>query len=135
MNGLAEDLHALVSAFRRDVADAVRKAVLAAATSGLQAKTPAGKKPNRTAPRSASRLARRGVDAIDAVKARVLAAITSQPGVSSEELRRRLGLDRRELALPLRQLVAELAVKATGVKRATRYFPAKRMTSRKRSKK
>jgi hypothetical protein len=134
MDGLSNRLQALVSAFIKDVASAVRASTIEALEQALQPSSEARAKPISTTPAKSTpargRLHRRNKDAIAAMKGRLLAAIASKPGMRSEELRARLRIDRRELVLPLRNLVAERRVKTTGAKRATKYFPARAMTSR-----
>jgi hypothetical protein len=45
-----------------------------------------------------------------------------RPGQKAEQLRARPKLERRELVLPLRKLVAEYKVTTKGAKRATAYY-------------
>jgi len=55
---------------------------------------------------------------------KVVAEIKKHPdGIAVEKLGPLLGVATRELALPIRKLLAEKKVKSKGQKRATRYFP------------
>jgi hypothetical protein len=136
MEPLGKELIALLSQFKAEVATAVQRAALAAIADAYgedPPRIPKTRTPRRRA--TPTRLARRGVSDMDAVKGRLLAAIGSEPGQRFEQLRTRLKLERRELVLPLRKLVAERKVKTKGVKRATAYYPTGRMTSRTRASK
>lgn len=67
---------------------------------------------------------RRTPAALAATKEALVSAIEKEPGRRFEEIRIGLGRPRSELERPLRQLVADGAVRSKGVKRATRYYPA-----------
>lgn len=49
--------------------------------------------------------------------------IEKAPGSRIEQIGAHLGLPTKDLALPVRKLLAAKRIKSTGVKRATRYFP------------
>lgn len=67
---------------------------------------------------------KRDADAIEQAKARVLQFVRLQPGLRIEQINRELGTSTRELALPLRKLIAEGRLRTEGAKRSTQYFPA-----------
>ncbi len=130
MESLAQELAALIASFKEDVATAVQRAALEAIAQAYGEGTARNSSAQHVRSAKMTRLARRGASDIAAVKGRLLAAIGSKPGQLFEQLRARLRLERRELVLPLRRLVDEGKVKTTGVKRATAYYPATRMTTR-----
>ena len=45
------------------------------------------------------------------------------PGLRIEQINKELGTQTRDLALPLRKLISEGAVRTEGEKRSTQYFP------------
>lgn len=67
---------------------------------------------------------KRPVGELIRLRARLRAFIAENPGLRAEEIYAALGLTRREIALPLRKLVADGEVRAEGEKRATRYHPS-----------
>lgn len=53
----------------------------------------------------------------------VLAFLTRNPGLNAERIAKELKLSTRELALPIKRLVAAQALAMEGKTRATKYFP------------
>ncbi|MDB4958031.1 MAG: hypothetical protein JWO36_5600 [Myxococcales bacterium] len=66
--------------------------------------------------------AKRGAEQMEAMKAKILRAIKDHPGKRSEELNAALGTTTKELALPLRQLVADKLVTTKGQRRGMTYY-------------
>jgi predicted transcriptional regulator len=62
------------------------------------------------------------VDASCASLRAVHAAIKAKPGSSVEQLGKSLGMQTKQLALPIRKLLAAKQVKTKGQRRGTRYF-------------
>lgn len=75
------------------------------------------------APARASR-ARRGQREIEALRGKLLAAITDQPGRRAEDISAALGTKTADIAQTLRRLVADHLVRTEGARRGTRYFSA-----------
>jgi hypothetical protein len=67
--------------------------------------------------------AKRTAAEMEKLQDRALTFIVDSPGKRVEELNAALGTIAKELALPLRKLVAKKFVKVEGEKRGTRYFP------------
>jgi hypothetical protein len=67
--------------------------------------------------------AKRPQSEIEKTKARVQDFIRSHPGLRIEQINKELGTQTRDLALPLRKLIADGAVRTEGEKRSTQYFP------------
>lgn len=67
----------------------------------------------------------------------MLGFIKSHPGLRIEEINRELGTNTKDLALPMKKLIAAKQIKALGQRRATKYFAGapKAPTSGKKSKK
>jgi hypothetical protein len=51
--------------------------------------------------------------------------IKGNPGHGVEDMAKALGLDTKDLALPIQKLLANKTISRRGVKRATKYFPKK----------
>jgi hypothetical protein len=56
---------------------------------------------------------------------RVRHHVETNPGQTVEQIGKALGMPTKALALPLKKLLAGGEVRKTGIKRRTRYFPAK----------
>jgi len=76
----------------------------------------------RPAPRA--RGEKRPSDQIAQLQSRVRDFIRVHPGLRIEEINDVLGTKTRDLALPLRKLIADGVVRIEGEKRSTRYYPA-----------
>ena len=62
---------------------------------------------------------------LDALTTKLAAYIAKNPGLRVEQINRDLGTTTKDLALPIKKLIADKAIKSKGAKRATAYFPAK----------
>jgi len=67
--------------------------------------------------------AKRPHEEIEGTKSRVHEFIQKNPGLRIEQINRELGTATRDLALPLRKLIADGEVRTEGEKRSTQYFP------------
>lgn len=76
---------------------------------------------------------RRGNDEIEALRGKLLSAISNQPGLRAEDINAALGTRTAQIAQPLRRLVAEKLVRTEGARRGTRYFVAEPPPSRRQS--
>jgi hypothetical protein len=63
---------------------------------------------------------------------RVHEFIASNPGLRIEQINKELGTSTRDLALPLRKLIADGEIHSTGAKRATTYFPGEGSKARRK---
>jgi predicted HTH transcriptional regulator len=68
--------------------------------------------------------ARRGQREIEALRGKLVAAITEQPGRRTEDLNAALGTTTSQIAQLLRRLVADRVVRTEGARRGTRYYSA-----------
>jgi hypothetical protein len=67
---------------------------------------------------------RRTPEDLDALARRLAIVIRANPGLRVAELGERLGTPPRRLTVPIRKLIAEGAIQARGIRRATTYFAA-----------
>jgi hypothetical protein len=65
---------------------------------------------------------RRGQREIEALRGKLLAVISDNPGCRAEEINGALGTRTPQIAQPLRRLVAERLVRTEGARRGTKYF-------------
>ena len=87
------------------------------ATASKSASTPKAKRPKKGAKRSP--------DALGAITTRLLGYVANHPGLRIEQIGKALGVSTKDLALPVRKLVATKKITTRGQKRATSYYPAK----------
>lgn len=66
---------------------------------------------------------RRSLEELEALTLKTLAAIKKAPGLRAEELAAALGVSTKELVRPVAKLFAQKAVRTTGQRRGTKYFP------------
>ncbi len=81
-------------------------------------------RPDATAPRP--RNAKRRQDDIDELSSQFLSFVAANPGLRVEQINKQMGSTTRDLALPIRRLVAAGDVVVKGEKRSTTYFVSKR---------
>jgi hypothetical protein len=64
---------------------------------------------------------KRSPEEIAALKDKFLTFVTKSPGLRIEQINKELGTSTKDLALPIRQLIADKSIKAKGSKRSTTY--------------
>lgn len=72
--------------------------------------------------RGRGRGAKRTADELDNLAENFHAFVAKHPGLRIEQINKQLGTTTKDLALPIRKLVAEGALKTKGEKRSTTYF-------------
>jgi hypothetical protein len=63
---------------------------------------------------------------LEAVSTKFVAFVKSNPGMRIEQINKELGTTTKDLALPIRKLIADGVLKAKGKKRSTTYFVGKK---------
>lgn len=82
--------------------------------------------------------AKRPAHDLEAMQTKALGYIQSHPGERIEQINAALGTSTKELALPIKKLIASKAIRTEGQRRATKYFAGgarKANASKKRAKK
>jgi hypothetical protein len=72
--------------------------------------------------RGRGRGAKRSADELDDLADQFQAYVAKHPGMRIEQINRELGTTTKDLALPIRKLIADGSVKTKGAKRSTTYF-------------
>lgn len=72
--------------------------------------------------------AKRTQEDIAAMSAQFASFVKANPGLRIEQINNELGTTTKDLALPIRKLVADGVISAKGTKRSTTYFPGKKTT-------
>ena len=89
---------------------------------GTQTRRTAAATSTAGAGRVRGRGATRSPDELDKLAERFQAFVKENPGLRIEQINKQLGTTTKDLALPIRKLLAEGAVHAKGQKRSTTYF-------------
>lgn len=126
---LVNDFVAQVSALARRAAMETLEVALSGPqrNGGRSATSPASGVTTRALPRGAARAKgnKRPADEIESVKDRVNEHVKTNPGQRVEQINHALGTTTKDVALPLKKLIAEGAIRSEGERRATAYFPGK----------
>jgi hypothetical protein len=70
--------------------------------------------------------AKRTAADLEALSEKVASFVKANPGLRIEQINKDLGTTTKDLALPIRKLIAEKMITAKGQKRSTMYFPGKK---------
>jgi hypothetical protein len=65
---------------------------------------------------------KRSAESLEELQTKLLGFVKSHPGLRIEEINKQLGTTTRDLALPIRKLVADKQLRVQGQRRATKYF-------------
>jgi predicted transcriptional regulator len=70
--------------------------------------------------------AKRTAADLESLSTKFASFVKSHPGLRIEQINKELGTTTKDLALPIRKLIAERMISAKGQKRSTTYFPGKK---------
>ena len=126
-------LRARIESFTADLANIVRATALEAVSTALGAPSvPAKRGPGRpvksgtpspiVAPKRRGKRAKRTTEDVAKMGEAVVAHVAKNPGVSVEQIKKALGVETKDLQLPIVRMVAAKKLKTTGQKRGTKYF-------------
>jgi len=125
-------LRAQIDAFVSDISTLVRRAALDAVATALGSPAPAPAKrgPGRP-PKAATSAApakprgkrgKRTPEDVAKMGEVVVAYVAKNPGQSVEQIKKALGVEKKDLQLPIIRMIAAKKLKTTGQKRGTKYF-------------
>lgn len=137
MSDFQHDMNKAVEGFVAQITEFARRAALAMLESSFGAHV-AGSGGRRTAPglvtssasvgRPRGRSgAKRSTEDLEALSTKFVAFVKAQPGLRIEQINKELGTVTKELALPIKKLIAEGMISAKGTKRSTQYFPGRKL--------
>jgi hypothetical protein len=122
----------LEDALKQDLRDAIERLGLGIEGSHRNAKPHRTSRPMATGGRNG---VKRDAAALEGLSQQFVAFVTKHPGLRIEQINRELGTTTKNLALPIRKLIADGTIKARGQKRSTTYELATgRSSGRKRRK-
>jgi hypothetical protein len=125
MSDFQNQMNRVVAGFVAQITELARRAAidtLEAALSGSEARRGASAAPVAAAGRVRGRGAKRSPDELDKLAERFQAFVKENPGLRIEQINKQLGTTTKDLALPIRKLLAEGAIHAKGQKRSTTYY-------------
>jgi len=70
--------------------------------------------------------AKRSAEDLEALSTKFATFVKAHPGLRIEQINKELGTTTKDLALPIRKLVADKVISAKGQKRSTTYLPGKK---------
>lgn len=112
INRVVSDFVAQITVLAREAArDMIEQALTSGSGGGARIARPRGGK--------------RDPAELEKLASTVQTFVAKHPGLRIEQINKQLGTSTKELALPIRKLVSEGALKTKGKKRSTTYFAAK----------
>jgi hypothetical protein len=134
MSNFQHEMNQVVDGFVAQVTELARRAALNTLEATF-ASHGAGRAPTVAPPRgpvpvavgrSRGRGAKRRPEDLEALSNQFASFVKSHPGLRIEQINKELGTTTKELALPIRKLIAEGLISAKGKKRSTTYSPGRR---------
>jgi hypothetical protein len=137
MNDFQNDMNHAVQGFVAQITELARRAALDTLESAFGGHTGRGAGTRAVAaPASAGvahvgrprggRGAKRTAADLESLSAKFASFVKTHPGLRIEQINKELGTTTKDLALPIRKLIAERMISAKGQKRSTTYFPGKK---------
>jgi hypothetical protein len=117
MIAFQRDMDRVVSSFVEQVTELARRAAIEQVQRALGAASMPRTQRSRMDPG-----AKRAPDELDRLRDQFVAFVSSNPGLRIEQINQQLGTSTKDLALPIRKLIAEGTIKTKGKKRSTTYF-------------
>lgn len=123
MANLQSDIQRLVDGFVQQVTELARRAAITTLESALGGGR--GGAGGVRIGRGRGRGAKRTGEELDKLSDEFLAFVNKNPGLRIEQINKQLGTTTKDLALPIRKMIADGTLKVKGKKRSTAYFPGK----------
>lgn len=125
MANLQSDIQRLVDGFVAQVTELARRAAMDTLENALGrgGKAGAGGAGRSGRATRGGRGAKRTADELEKLQDDFLAYVHKNPGLRIEQINKELGSNTKDLALPIRKLIADGSIKVKGKKRSTAYFP------------
>jgi hypothetical protein len=135
MSDFQEEMNRTVQSFVAQIAELARRAALDTLESafggqgtrvtGLTTPAATSGQPRAGRPRG-GRGAKRTADDLAALSSQLASFVKTHPGMRIEQINKELGTTTKDLALPIRKLIADNVITSKGQKRSTTYFPGRK---------
>ena len=123
MANLQSDIQRLVDDFVSQVTELARRAAMDTLENALGRGGRGGVSGGLRIGRGRGRGAKRTGDELEKLSDDFLAFVNKNPGLRIEQINKQLGTTTKDLALPIRKMIADGTLKVKGKKRSTAYFP------------
>lgn len=123
MSDFQTEMNRVVQGFVAQITDLARRAAIDTLESAL--KGGRGSK-GLSLGRGRGKGIKRSSDDLEALSDKFVEYVRENPGMRIEQINKQLGTTTKDLALPIRKLIAEGALKVKGQKRSTTYFAGAR---------
>jgi len=120
MSDFQNEMNRVVAGFVAQITELARRAAIDTLESALGKSGARGVRLGGSVGRG--RGAKRTQADIDGLGSQFMSFVAKHPGLRIEQINKELGTTTKDLALPIRKLVAEGAIKTKGKKRSTTYF-------------
>ena len=137
MSDFQNDMNRAVQGFVAQITELARRAALDTLESAFGGRTARSGGPPAVVATAAPSLgragrprggrgAKRSAADLEALSERFATFVKTNPGLRIEQINKQLGTTTKDLALPIRKLIADGVISAKGQKRSTTYFPGKK---------
>jgi hypothetical protein len=139
MSDFQTEMNRVVAGFVAQITELARRAAIDTLESALaRGGGGRGRKPGVAVSLSSfsgrrGRGAKRTADELEKLSDDFVEFVKSNPGLRIEQINKQLSTTTKDLALPIRKLIAEGAIKAKGQKRSTTYFASEGGRKRKKN--
>lgn len=126
-NDLTAAINTVVETFIRDITALAGKAAMQLVESSFASPgtQPSARGGTARPAKQATSNAKRTAEDLDGLCDKFAGFVAKNPGLRIEQINKQLGTSTKDLALPIRKLLANGRVKAKGQKRSTTYHPGK----------
>ena len=141
MSDLQNEMNRTVQGFVTQITELARRAAITTLESAFNgrasrsvaapavASVVAAAAPRAGRPRG-GRGAKRTPGDLEALSEKFASFVKASPGLRIEQINKELGTTTKDLALPIRKLIADGVINAKGQKRSTTYFPGKKASKK-----
>ena len=119
MSDFQTEMNRVVAGFVAQITELARRAAIDTLESALGK---SGVRGTRITSSGRGRGAKRSASDLDQLGTQFVTFVAKHPGLRIEQINKELGTTTKDLALPIRKLISDGAIKTKGKKRSTTYF-------------
>jgi len=125
MSNLQADIQRLVDSFVAQITELANRAAIEGLQQAVGRKVSGGAMRLSLGRGGRGRGQKRTSDELERTSDELLSFVTKNPGLRIEQINKQMGTSTKDLALPIRKMLADGTLKSKGKKRSTTYFPGK----------
>jgi len=126
MSDFQTEMNRVVQGFVAQITELARRAAIDTLESALKGGGRGSKSGSFGIGRGRGKGIKRTSDELEGLSEKFVEYVRDNPGMRIEQINKQLGTSTKDLALPIRKLIAEGALKVKGQKRSTTYFAGAR---------